>query len=65
MLYDCTGNEDDPAVIRDMLLANPEQLALLKHNNPKLSEALTSGDLGKYSFFFLFLKIAITYFIFI
>ncbi|XP_045624594.1 protein DDI1 homolog 2 isoform X2 [Procambarus clarkii] len=44
-----TGGEDDPAVIRDMLMANPEQLALLRHNNPKLAEALTSGDLEKFA----------------
>ncbi|XP_045624596.1 protein DDI1 homolog 2 isoform X4 [Procambarus clarkii] len=43
------GGEDDPAVIRDMLMANPEQLALLRHNNPKLAEALTSGDLEKFA----------------
>ncbi|XP_045624600.1 protein DDI1 homolog 2 isoform X6 [Procambarus clarkii] len=44
-----SGGEDDPAVIRDMLMANPEQLALLRHNNPKLAEALTSGDLEKFA----------------
>ncbi|KAK3894561.1 hypothetical protein Pcinc_001717 [Petrolisthes cinctipes] len=44
-----TSGGDDPAVIRDMLLANPEQLALLRHNNPKLADALTSGDLEKFA----------------
>lgn len=43
------GADDDPAVIRDMLMANPEQLALLKYNNPKLAEAVTSGDLDKFA----------------
>lgn len=42
-------SDDDPAVIRDMLMANPEQLALLKYNNPKLAEAVTSGDLDKFA----------------
>ncbi|XP_045107003.1 protein DDI1 homolog 2-like isoform X2 [Portunus trituberculatus] len=42
-------DDDDPAVIRDMLLANPDQLALLKYNNPKLAEAVTGGDLEKFA----------------
>ncbi|XP_067826621.1 protein DDI1 homolog 2 isoform X1 [Heptranchias perlo] len=40
--------ENNPMLLRDMLLANPHELSLLKERNPPLAEALLSGDLDKF-----------------
>ncbi|XP_001354680.3 protein DDI1 homolog 2 [Drosophila pseudoobscura] len=36
--------DDDPATVRQLLLSNPETLALLREYNTRLAEALDSGD---------------------
>uniref|UniRef100_A0A8C6D4E1 Ubiquitin-like domain-containing protein n=1 Tax=Moschus moschiferus TaxID=68415 RepID=A0A8C6D4E1_MOSMO len=40
---------DNPAFLRDMLLANPHELSLLKERNPPLADAPLSGDLERFS----------------
>jgi len=41
-----TPTPEDPKVLRDMILASPHDLAMLKERNPPLADALLSGSLG-------------------
>lgn len=43
------GSFQDPAHVRELLLSSPDQLALLKQNNPRLSEALHTGRLEPFA----------------
>ncbi|XP_044538400.1 protein DDI1 homolog 2-like [Gracilinanus agilis] len=40
---------ESPAQLRDMLLSNPHELAVLRERNPTLAEALFSGDLEEFT----------------
>jgi DNA damage-inducible protein 1 len=42
------SSKDETAMIRDMLLANPDQLAILQQNNPALADAMLSGSLDEF-----------------
>uniref|UniRef100_A0A4X2LBC2 Ubiquitin-like domain-containing protein n=1 Tax=Vombatus ursinus TaxID=29139 RepID=A0A4X2LBC2_VOMUR len=44
-----TDNPAVHAVLRDILLSNPRELAMLKQRNPSLAEALLSGDLEEFT----------------
>lgn len=37
---------EDPAKIRNMLLSNPHEVAVLKENNPRLADAFLNGTFG-------------------
>ncbi|XP_040578815.1 protein DDI1 homolog 2 [Lepeophtheirus salmonis] len=44
-----SSNSQDPAWIRSMLKASPEQMGILKQNNPRLADAVTSGSLEEFA----------------
>nr|ACO15702.1 DDI1 homolog 2 [Caligus clemensi] len=44
-----SADAQDPAWIRSMLKASPEQMAILKQNNPRLADAVTSGSLEDFA----------------
>lgn len=42
-----SSRREDPAQLKELLLADPHKIALLKQNNPQLADALLNGSLGK------------------
>ncbi|XP_065226174.1 protein DDI1 homolog 2 [Planococcus citri] len=42
-------SSSNTAYLRDLFLANPDQMALLKQNNPRLADALTSGKTDEFT----------------
>ena len=42
-------DQDDPEVVRQMFLSNPYQMALLRERNPELADAVTSGDVNRFT----------------
>ena len=41
-------DEDDPQYIKEMLMKNPDQMGMLRHNNPRLAEALDSDNFEEF-----------------
>lgn len=47
-----TSRREDPAQLKQLLLADPHKVSLLKQNNPQLADALLNGSLGLFLEFF-------------